>query len=862
MTTRRISLSSRLARSAALCLAVCALAFAAFGVAAQTIDDVAIGTQGADVVARVSLNATVRVLRLAPPTPAQLLRVEFELVAADESVTNQTNEESRNVRGIANAPDLSISYVAVPRTRVKQLTLQLSRPALVRARQGVDARSIELVFVGAATATLTAPAAPAPPIAPLTERRYAVTLQTVPANAPEKLLPVPVQFQAYEVFSVTVVVDGVQSVQVNLGYFETEEQAQRVRALALTRFPDAKVLDLVLHKEALLKSAAASTLAQVPAPATAPSPPVVPAPVVAPRPEVAPAPAAASAPVAPAPAVSPAAPLTDVDRRAAELLDKGRQALIAKNYDAAIDLLNQLLLLPPNPASKDAQELIGLAWERAGNVARARTEYQLYLKLFPEGEGAERVAQRLASLEGESVPAAPATQGGATAPTARATPPKTFTGSIAQYYYGGVARSESLVNVIAGVDQQTLSRTTQSAIVTSADLNARFVQPDAETRLVVRGTGATNLSSESHNSSLLNAAYVDYRRPESGLGLRAGRQSAISGGLLGLFDGVSVVYPIRSGLKVDVMGGVPANTLVNAPAQRLLAAMVEVDGLLDKWGGNVYVIDQTVESITNRRAIGAEVRYSSEDYSLYSLFDYDVNFKALNAVTLQGSIQAPGQTTITVLLDNRKAPSLQLTNALISTGQTSMKAYLDIAGNSLATARADALAITAIARQGLVSVSRPLAERWQIGADLRYSQIGALPAVGVFEATPATGAQVGGSLQLTGSNLYSSRDLSSFGLSVTRTPLFKGAQISYSNLTGVRDNSVTLEPSIRFYVQHSSDGLKLTRVTPGMRVSYRMSRRASLIGESIVEHSTSNGPSGHDTTNSVFFTVGYRYEFN
>jgi hypothetical protein len=134
--------------------------------------------------------------------------------------------------------------------------------------------------------------------------------------------------------------------------------------------------------------------------------------------------------------------------------------------------------------------------------------------------------------------------------------------------------------------------------------------------------------------------------------------------------------------------------------------------------------------------------------------------------------------------------------------------------------------------------------------------------VGVFEATPATGAQIGGSLQLTGSNLYSSRDLSSFGLSVTRTPLFKGAQISYSNQTGVRDNSVTLEPSIRFYVQHSTDGLTLTRVTPGMRVSYRMSRRASLIGESIVEHSTSDGPSGHDTTNSVFFTVGYRYEFN
>jgi hypothetical protein len=292
-----------------------------------------------------------------------------------------------------------------------------------------------------------------------------------------------------------------------------------------------------------------------------------------------------------------------------------------------------------------------------------------------------------------------------------------------------------------------------------------------------------------------------------------------------------------------------------------MAAMVEADGILEHWGGNLYLLDQTVDGFTNRRALGAEIRYWAEKFSMYSLFDYDVNFRALNAVTLQGSVQAPGQTTITVLLDNRKAPSLQLTNALISTGQTSMKDYL-AAGRSLDEARAAALAITAQARQGLISVARPINERWQMGVDLRYSQIGALPAVGIFEATPATGAQVAASMQLTGSNLYSPRDVNSFGLSVMHSPLFNGVQIGYNNLTGLRDNQITLEPSIRLYAQHSSDGLKLLRLTPGFRVSYRMSRRASLIGETMVEHSTTDGPSGNDTTNSVFFYLGYRYEFN
>jgi hypothetical protein len=321
-----------------------------------------------------------------------------------------------------------------------------------------------------------------------------------------------------------------------------------------------------------------------------------------------------------------------------------------------------------------------------------------------------------------------------------------------------------------------------------------------------------------------------------------------------------MVLPVRGGRKFDLGAGVPPNALVSAPSQRLAAAMLEMDGLVEGWGGNIYLLGQTVEGVANRRAVGAEVRYSADTYSAYSLIDYDINFKTWNALTLQGSVQLPAQTTLTLYLDNRKAPSLQLTNALITTGQSSLKDYL--VGHSLEEARAAALGITARARQGLVRLSRPLSERWQMSVDLRYSQIGALPAVGLFDATPATGAQVGASAQLTGSNLYSARDISTVSVNVTHTPLFQGTQLSYNNLTGFRDGELTLEPSIRLYSQKSNDGLKLTRVTPGIRASLRMSRRASVIGESIVEFSNADGPSGHDNTRSLFFTVGYRYEFN
>ncbi|MGN6530111.1 MAG: tetratricopeptide repeat protein [Burkholderiaceae bacterium] len=594
--------------------------------------------------------------------------------------------------------------------------------------------------------------------------------------------------------------------------------------LACRQGPSPRAIDLVFPGQA----------ASAAAPALAPSQPVE----------------------APAPVATPA-----IESQAAALMERARAALAAKAPDQAVQALDELLRLPPNSQSQSAQELAGVARERLGDLDRARVEYRLYLQLYPEGEGAERVRQRLASM-GEVPPSAAAAPGSAAPAAAAASAASTyrnrFNGNIAQYYYGGKARSQSLVNLPAGIDQSTLSRTTESAIVTSVDLGARYEGADSDTRVVVRGTDSANLGSSSHAQSTLSAAYVDYKRNESGLAVRVGRQSAIGGGLLGLFDGLSLTYPVSQGWKVDVMGGAPSSVLVNVPKQRLAAAMVEADGILEHWGGDAYLIDQTTQGVTDRRALGTEVRYSDDVFSAYTLLDYDLLFHRVNAVSLQGSAQAPGQTTVTLLLDSRNAPSLDLTNALISTGTTSLKQLLQT--QSLAQVRADALATTARARQALLSLSRPLAQKWQATVDLRYSDVGATPAVGNFEAMPATGAQYGLTVQLTGSNLYSQRDINNFDLSVLHAPTFKGEQLSYGNLTGLRGNDLTLEPTITWYHQHDDMDVTLRRAGLGMRCTYRISRRASVLGEGLFEHSNTRGPVNRDTTNSIFFYLGYRYD--
>ena len=96
------------------------------------------------------------------------------------------------------------------------------------------------------------------------------------------------------------------------------------------------------------------------------------------------------------PSVEPALPprlkargvgtLTDEDRRAAAAaMDEARAALKKNKPNEAIRLLSKVLKLPENEHSAEAQELVGLARQRSGDLAEAQAEYEDYLSHYPQG---------------------------------------------------------------------------------------------------------------------------------------------------------------------------------------------------------------------------------------------------------------------------------------------------------------------------------------------------------------------------------------------------------------------------------------------------------------------------------------------
>jgi tetratricopeptide (TPR) repeat protein len=829
--------------------------------------------EGSDAVVRVHFDVRVQYQRHAPTGTADLVEVFFQIVGPNLTLSPGVQEQVKTPEH-DRVPAVTITYPIQPDpgnlTLVKRITVQFSRRVTFKVRGGPTDQSIDLVFPGLAGV--------APPVSgaagAVEKDRYAITLQTVPLDKQDDLRPVPGRFQDYTVFTTRGWRAGTAVVELDLGYFDTKAEADKIRQSALRDFPEASVFDLIERKEQNLAKAAE-------APAAPPSAPAAPPPPT-PPPLVPEAPPPAVAPITEAAPPAPEAPDTEIDKQARALLDRARSALASGNNEDAINLLNQLLLLPPNKFSQDAQELIGVARERAGQSELARKEYELYLKLFPNGEGATRVRQRLASL------APPPAQVTSEATTAATPPPQApkygVSGSWSQYYYGGQTQvNTTFLNTPTTVNQQSLSSTSQSSLVSTVNLNGRYQDGSNDARLVLFDTSDKSfIGGAAPGTNRLDSAYVDYRNTSYGFSAKVGRQAGVTGGLIGRFDGAIVGYDLSPQWRLNVAGGIPVDTIVNTN-QNFEGMYLEAQNILEHWGGDAFFMNQMADGVTDRRAIGGDLRYFDSARTLYTMLDYDILFLQLNAVTVQGTWQLPDQTMFSLLFDDRKAPELLTSNALITTGASSITQLEQgipdplnpgqflVPPLTLSQIRDLAKQTTATSKQFSLSVTRPLGSQWQASIDGRLTNVGALPFLTVSSAVagvsntipaqPGTGNVYTADLQVNGTNLYSLRDINSFTYSWLHGPQFTGNQVGYANLSGLLENRITIEPSLRYYNENDTNGNRLSRITPALRATYKVLKRLTLESQVLYERSRTDGPTQNDVTSNVFYYIGYRYDF-
>ncbi len=575
-------------------------------------------------------------------------------------------------------------------------------------------------------------------------------------------------------------------------------------------------------------------------------------------------------------AAAPAAVLADspinpeAEAAAAALLTTAQAAFDSGQYDAATESLNQLLNLPPNMASRKAQEMAGLARLNAGDKARAASEFDLFLKLYPTGEDSDRIRQLVTSLP--SIGATTVAEG---KPKVEAT--SVTSGSVSSFFYGGKSDTrtqEFQDSQLGGLpilqSETTLANTDQKQWQNSVDLNWRYRDAEKDMRIVVRDS-LTRDYLKSSNTERLRALYFDYRSLNLGGSVRVGRQSPTGGGVMYRFDGVQAGYTFAPKWKVNGVMGKPSDDLLDT-RRTFYGVSLDADALTKSLSASTYLIEQVIDGVTDRRGVGADLRYFQGGVSATGQFDYDTINKGVNIAALQSTWQVSDTTALNVMFDRRTTPLLSLGNVLFFQDPNlaaPAKRITELLGTTpIETLRDQVKGLTAYQSQFRVGGTTAISEKWQTGADFSLTSVDEIKPVAVLlpNGQAATGNLWGVSTQLIGTNLYSARDTHVFNVSFLGGPAYHGTLLSYNNLTSLGDKW-QLEPSLKYYTQSGSAGDSTSVWGTGLRATYRIHTQVSLESELTYERSnrinapTPTGPGATEQSARLGYYLGGRFEF-
>ena len=450
------------------------------------------------------------------------------------------------------------------------------------------------------------------------------------------------------------------------------------------------------------------------------------------------------------------------------LLVGARSALDQHDYPRAITLLTRLQRQPEFPERTRAQELLGLARERAGQLAHAKAEYEEYLRRYPQGEAAERVALRLKVLRAAE----------ARARTGREAPGEArgweLSGDWSQLFrYDGQTISNGPPPPNTGALPATPSLT-ENAFFNDLDLLARRRGDSLD--WIARLSAGYDKSFEPSAAALGNPTRVSLASIEAldrplGLLARVGRQVSVEDGILGTFDGLFVSWQFEPSWSVNAAAGYPVEQLILAPQTQerfeTLALALAPPGA--HWDTSVFATTAQYEGLKDREAVGFEGRFVGAAASLVSVLDYDTFYHSLNTASLIGTLQLPARWNLSFDAERRNSPVLTTRNALV--GQT----FTDILQLEQVFTPQQIYQLardrTPVTDDYSVTLTRPLGERFQVTAIVTGTETGATPASGGVAAVAGTGMLLDYQAQLAATDLWHAGDFSVLTLSTGDTEI-------------------------------------------------------------------------------------------
>jgi hypothetical protein len=317
--------------------------------------------------------------------------------------------------------------------------------------------------------------------------------------------------------------------------------------------------------------------------------------------------------------------------------------------------------------------------------------------------------------------------------------------------------------------------------------------------------------------------------------------------------------------------------------KRFMGIGGDIANLFENWDVSLFMIDQQVDDLTDRQALGGEFRYFDNEKSLYGLLDYDIHYGALDIFVLQGNWTLADKTRLYMNLDYRKAPLLQTSNAIRGYNDPdlflqdniepveSIEELLRFETEDYIYTRAEELTADIATIQ--LGASRSLSPSLQISGDLTIYNTKGTPQQGTIDDTGTI---------LSNDNVAAVEDTGNeyfYNFQLIKNDLLKQGGIGILSLRYYdtnTSNTLRLGISSRYPITHvwrinprldiayrkrtDNEDTRLT-LSPYLRMDYRLRRNFTLEFEGGANWYKDEIDSQSVKTIDYFFIGGYRCDF-
>jgi len=531
--------------------------------------------------------------------------------------------------------------------------------------------------------------------------------------------------------------------------------------------------------------------------------------------------------------------------------NKIKTALSNKEYVKAIQLLERLFKKGNKQQQAFALEFLGLAYDKNNQKAQAKKQYQLYLKLYPDNKSAARVKIRLDNLLGIE-----------TLTQNRTLKKAKFNKKInRQNFHRGSISTDYRQSML--VDNNGDSQDTMSLL--STDLNARgsFTQSDNifDYRVSVgRYQDLQSNSDKSHNQ----IRYLNFsaKTDDNLYQMKFGRQRSRGKGIFGRFDGLVLSSEWQPGLQFNIAAGYPvASSKITSidPERQFYSLSLDVN---DLWSGldfSVFYFDQTINDLTDRRAIGGEFKYHQKNASYFGLVDYDIFFNQLNAAMLSGNHVTQSQQRLSWSINYRKNPYIGTRNALIGQSADSLAELqnLFITDEEILDLALDR---TLESTTATLQFSQPINKQFDFSSSLTWMNLSGAPESGGVPAIGESGGQYYLNLYLGGKRLYSQNDYNTIGF---RYSNLASSQV-YSTYVTSRykiNKEFSVSAKFRFDNRNSDNGTSQQNISPTLRLQYQSKQHYLYSDIGGIFYNTKSDLFPSQESKIYYVYLGYRWFF-